>query len=154
MKVKLSPFTILFLSLNSILIFCASRKINPEKKPSSRSTYTNMDIQINPADNIDSQVYDTWVKKTKTHADKASDEVVYKKTLKIMEDAKSLIEVSAKDDIADGPDALKTEVTSGALVHTISGKRTKISPMLRENRKIDATANYTGLANYFGYVIK
>ena len=154
MKVKLSPFTILFLSLNSILIFCASRKINPEKKPSSRSTYTNMDIQINPADNIDSQVYDTWVKKTKTHADKASDEVVYKKTLKIMEDAKSLIEVSAKDDIADGPDAQKNEVTSGALVGTISGKRTKISPMLREHRKVDPTASYTGLANYFGYVIK
>jgi len=86
MKVKLSPFTILFLSLNSILIFCASRKINPEKKPSSRSTYTNMDIQINPADNIDSQVYDTWVKKTKTHADQAYDEVVYKKKQKIMEE--------------------------------------------------------------------
>lgn len=54
MKFKLSPFIVLFLSLNSILIFCATRKVEPEEKPSTGLTHTSEDDQLSPDDNFES----------------------------------------------------------------------------------------------------
>lgn len=62
MKFQLSPFIVLFVSLNSILIFCASRKIDPKKKPSSVKMHTIRNSAVKPEDNLDSHDIDTSLK--------------------------------------------------------------------------------------------
>lgn len=54
MKVKLSPFAILFLLLNSILIFCASKKIDEENKISSGLIHKNENTKLSAGYTFDS----------------------------------------------------------------------------------------------------
>jgi predicted metalloendopeptidase len=100
MKVKLSPFTILFLLLNSILIFCASRKIDSEKKPSSSLTNTTTDTHVKASDNFNAYANSSWVKKTKIAADKSSADIGFIINDRSDEGVKNSTPTSTKDDFA------------------------------------------------------
>lgn len=91
MKLKLSPFIILFFLLNTTLIICAFTKIDSEEKPASGLTYTSTNNPIRPIDIIDPQGSDAWVKKNKAR-----------------QSAKALTQGHTKEDVAEGSYKQKT----------------------------------------------
>lgn len=103
MKVKLSPFTILFLLLNSILIFCASRKIDVEKKPASSLTHTNQDNQLSLSDTINAPANGIWITGTEIPAQKDSYIIGYTIREKAYKGIKPIIKASVNDDFSGGP---------------------------------------------------
>jgi hypothetical protein len=72
MKFKLSPFIVLFVSLNSILIFCATRNVDAKKTTSTGLTHTNEDSQLSPDDNFDAAINYSSMKNTKLPATEVS----------------------------------------------------------------------------------
>jgi predicted metalloendopeptidase len=145
MKLKLSPFTILFLLLNSILIFCASRKVDTEKKTSSAVTLTNAKTHLRPGVNIDANPNGSWVADTKIPVNKVSYSIGYIIDGKIQEEASFFMKASANNDFAEESAEQKTRNHYGAFRGALSRDRTEISSL--GQIKIDAISNYKDLAN-------
>lgn len=144
MKVKLSPFTILFLILNSILIFCASRKDDVPKEPSSSLTHTKGDLPPSPGNHFDSATDGIWVKNTQTQTEKAIYDNGYVIHEKAQEELKSIMEVPTKDDSVKASAEQKREDVYGTFMDTIRD-RTEVSFLIQI--KIDRIANYSDLTN-------
>jgi hypothetical protein len=72
MKLKPSPFIVLFLSLNSILIFCATRKADAKKNSSTGLEHAVDDSPLSPGDNFDALTNDPSIKNAKLTASAVS----------------------------------------------------------------------------------
>jgi len=112
----------------------------------------NMDTLVSPGDNFADYVNGTWAKKTKIPADKASYgtfDVLYDQSQK---DVKAIIEDAAKGNNAEGSDKQKIGDYYASFIDRKNRDAKGISPIQSELKSIDAIANYTDLASYFGKV--
>ena len=110
----------------------------------------NMDTKVKPGDNFADYVNGTWYKNTKIPADKASYgafDMLYDQS---REDVKTIIEGAAKGDNADGSDEQKIGDYYASFMNRKDRDAKGISPIQPELKAIDAIANYTDLASYFG----
>jgi hypothetical protein len=101
MKFQLSPFIVLFISLNTILIFCATRKVDSEKKPSSSLTQTDEDTRENPNDNFDASAKLSSIKYSKLPAAEVNYYIGYMIYEKEHNELNSILETSAKTNLDD-----------------------------------------------------
>jgi predicted metalloendopeptidase len=145
MKLKLSPFTVLFLSLNSILIFCASRKVDTEKKTPSALTNTTSYAQLRPGGNLDASANGSWMTNTKIPANKVYYSIGYIIDEKTQRDFNFVLKTSASNDLPEESDEQKIGYLCGTFRDTVSRDRTEISSLGKI--KIDAITNYRDLAN-------
>ena len=110
----------------------------------------NMDTKVNPGDNFANYVTGTWYKNTKIPADKASYgafDMLYDQSQK---DVKAIIENAAKGTNVDGSDEQKIGDYYTSFMNRKDRDAKGISPIQPELKTIDAIANYTDLASYFG----
>lgn len=133
MKLKLSPFTILFLSLNSLLIFCATSNIDAGKEQSTRLTDTKMETQADSDFN-----FDGYTNKNTNILGKPSHGFGYKINGKSAEDLKV---VSVKDDYTKESLELKTEYLYFTMTDTVLIEREGISLPISD--KIGTTVSYS-----------
>jgi len=109
-----------------------------------------MDTKVNPGDNFANYVNGTWLKKTKIPADKASYgafDMLYDQSQK---DVKAIIEEAAKGSNAGGSDEQKIGDYYASFMNRKERDAKGISPIQPELKNIDAIANCTDLAAYFG----
>jgi putative endopeptidase len=151
MKLTKFPFKTQFLLLASILLLGAFTKSKISDGLLSGINTKNMDTSVKPGDNFNSYVNGTWVKNTKIPADKSSYGIGRITADKAQEDVKAIIENASKGTFADGSDEQKIGDFYGSFMDTIARDKKGIAPLLSEYKKIDAIANYTDLASYFGY---
>jgi len=109
MKFKLSPFLVLFLSLNSILIFCASRKADSEKKPSTGLTHTSEESQLSSDDNFDAAINDSSIRKIKLPASEVSYHISSIISEKEQRELNPILENSVEDSFTKDSDEQKSE---------------------------------------------
>ncbi|MBA0882756.1 M13 family metallopeptidase [Flavobacterium sp. BBQ-18] len=114
----------------------------------------NMDTLIKPGDNFEAYVNGTWIKKTQIPADKASYGTAIILNNKAQEDIKKIIENSSKGDFTNGSNEQKIGDFYEAFMNNKTRDQKGITPLIPEFKKIDAIANYTDLAAYFGYANK
>ena len=110
----------------------------------------NMDTKVKPGDNFAEYVNGTWLKNTKIPADKASYgafDMLYDQSQK---DVKAIIEEAAKSNAADGSDEQKIGDYYASFIDRKDRNAKGIAPIQTEIKAIDAIANYTDLASYFG----
>ena len=110
----------------------------------------NMDAKVNPGDNFADYVNGTWYKSTKIPADKASYgafDMLYDQSQK---DVKAIIEDAAKGNNADGSDEQKIGDYYASFMNRKDRDAKGITPIQPDLKAIDAIANYTDLASYFG----
>jgi len=110
----------------------------------------NMDTKVKPGDNFAEYVNGTWYKNTKIPADKASYgafDILYDQSLI---DVRAIIEDAAKGDNADGSDKQKIGDYYASFMNRKDRDAKGITPMQPDLKAIDAIANYTDLASYFG----
>ncbi|TDE05895.1 M13 family metallopeptidase [Flavobacterium sandaracinum] len=136
---------------SSILLLAAFTTFEKTDKTISGINKDNMDTSVRPGDNFDAYVNGTWLKKTKIPDDKASYGVGYMVHEKAQEDVKAIIEASSQGNFATGSDEQKIGDFYDAFMDTKMRDQKGITPLLPEYKKIDAIANYTDLAAYFGY---
>ena len=113
-------------------------------------TKKNMDTLVKPGDDFDAYVNGAWMKATKIPADKASYgafDMLYDKSLK---DVKAIIEEASKGSNADGSDEQKIGDFYASFMDRKGRDSKGIKPIESELKNIDAIANYTDLAAYFG----
>lgn len=123
-----------------------------DKKPELLSGITkkNMDTLVNPGDNFEQYVNGTWKKTNKIPADKASYgafDILYDQSQK---DVKAIIEEASKGTFADGSDEQKIGDFYNSFLNRKDRDAKGISPIQNELKEIDAIANYSDLAAYFG----
>ena len=114
----------------------------------------NMDTTVNPGDNFANYVNGTWLKNTKIPADKASYgafDMLYDQSQK---DVKAIIEDAAKGNNANGSDEQKIGDYYASFMNRKDRDAKGITPIQPELKAIDAIANYTDLASYFGKAIR
>ncbi|WP_396184940.1 M13 family metallopeptidase [Flavobacterium sp.] len=150
MKIKALQFKVtLLIAAFSLLVAC------DKKEPLlSGVILKNMDTLVKPGDNFDGYVNGTWAKNNKIPADKAGIGVGQIINDKAQEDVKEIIENSSKGNFADGSDEQKIGDFYKAFMDTKARDQKGIAPLLPEFKKIDAIANYSDLAAYFGYANK
>ena len=150
MKIKALQFKVtLLIAALSLLVAC------DKKEPLlSGVILKNMDTLVKPGDNFDGYVNGTWAKSNKIPADKAGIGVGQIINDKAQEDVKEIIENSSKGNFADGSDEQKIGDFYKAFMDTKARDQKGIAPLLPEFKKIDAIANYSDLAAYFGYANK
>ena len=150
MKIKALQFKVtLLIAALSLLVAC------DKKEPLlSGVILKNMDTLVKPGDNFDGYVNGTWAKNNKIPADKAGIGVGQIINDKAQEDVKVIIENSSKGNFADGSDEQKIGDFYKAFMDTKARDQKGIAPLLPEFKKIDAIANYSDLAAYFGYANK
>jgi hypothetical protein len=107
-KFKPSPFLILFLSLNCILIFCASREVGTEIKISSSLTNTDGNTQLSPVDNLGATANASLTKNTEIIESKVSSDISYIITEKEQSDLYPVVESSVEDSFAKDSDEQQT----------------------------------------------
>ena len=110
----------------------------------------NMDTKVKPGDNFADYVNGTWYKNTKIPADKASYgafDMLYDQSQK---DVKAIIEDAAKGSNADGSDEQKIGDYYASFMNRKDRDAKGITPIQPELKAIDAIANYSDLASYFG----
>jgi putative endopeptidase len=113
-------------------------------------TKKNMDTLVNPGDDFDAFVNGTWSKNTKIPADKASYgafDMLYDQSQK---DVKAIIEDASKGDFAEGSDQQKIGDYYASYINRKERDAKGVSPIQPELKTIDAIANYTDLAAFFG----
>ena len=154
MKNKPFSFKIVLVLVSSLLLLAAFNKLENSSETLSGINRKNMDTAVRPGDNFNAYVNGIWMKNTKIPADKASYGVGYMVHEKSQEDVKAIIEASAKGNFANGSDEQKIGDFYAAFMDTIARNEKGIAPLLLEYNKIDAIANYTDLAAYFGYANK
>ena len=110
----------------------------------------NMDTKVKPGDNFADYVNGIWYKNTKIPADKASYGAFDMLDDQSRKDVKAIIEDAAKGDNADGSDKQKIGDYFASFMNRKDRDAKGISPIQPELKAIDAIANYTDLASYFG----
>jgi len=136
-----------------ITLFAATvLMVSCEKKEPlvSGITKQNMDTLVKPGDNFQDYVNGTWMKKTKIPADKSSYgafDMLYDQSQK---DVKAIIEEASKGGFAEGSDQQKIGDYYASYINRKERDAKGISPIQPELKAIDAIANYSDLAAFFG----
>lgn len=136
------------ISLVAAVVLMAS--CNKKEELISGVTKKNMDTLVNPGDNFDAYVNGTWVKNNKIPADKTSYgafDILYDQSQK---DVKAIIEEASKGTFAEGSDEQKIGDYYSSFMNRKDRDAKGIAPIQPELKNIDAIANYTDLAAYFG----
>ncbi len=113
-------------------------------------TKMNMDTLVKPGDNFDRFVNGTWSKNNKIPADKSSYgafDMLYDKSQK---DVKVIIEEASKGSFSEGSDEQKIGDYFSSYTNRKDRDSKGVTPIQSELKAIDAIANYTDLATYFG----
>ena len=113
-------------------------------------TKMNMDTLVKPGDNFDRFVNGTWSKNNKIPADKSSYgafDMLYDKSQK---DVKAIIEEASKGSFSKGSDEQKIGDYFSSYTNRKDRDAKGVAPIQSELSAIDAIANYTDLATYFG----
>jgi putative endopeptidase len=113
-------------------------------------TKKNMDTLVKPGDNFQKFVNGTWMKNTKIPADKSSYgafDMLYDQSQK---DVKAIIEEASKGGFADGSDQQKIGDFYASYMNRKERDAKGITPIQSELKAIDAIANYSDLAGFFG----
>jgi putative endopeptidase len=145
---KTSTMKNLKISLVAAVVLMAS--CNKKEELISGVTKKNMDTLVKPGDNFDAYVNGTWVKNNKIPADKTSYgafDVLYDQSQK---DVKAIIEEASKGTFAEGSDEQKIGDYYSSFMNRKDRDAKGIAPIQPELKNIDAIANYTDLAAYFG----
>jgi len=148
------------MKIKSVLFKCsfllAFSLISCDKKENLTSgvILKNMDTLVKPGDNFDAYVNGNWAKSNKIPADKASIGVGQIIDDKAQEDVKAIIENSSKGNFANGSDEQKIGDFYEAFMNVRTRDKKGINPLIPEFKKIDAIANYSDLAEYFGVANK
>ncbi len=136
------------ISLVAVAIIMAS--CNKKEELISGVTISNMDTLVNPGDNFDAYVNGTWVKKNKIPADKTSYgafDILYDQSQK---NVKAIIEEASKGSFAEGSDEQKIGDYYNSFMNRKDRDAKGTAPIQPELKNIDAIANYSDLAAYFG----
>ncbi|WP_158728199.1 MULTISPECIES: M13 family metallopeptidase [unclassified Flavobacterium] len=136
------------ISLVAAVVLMAS--CNKKEELISGVTKKNMDTLVNPGDNFDAYVNGTWVKNNKIPADKTSYgafDILYDQSQK---DVKAIIEEASKGTFSEGSDEQKIGDYYSSFMNRKDRDAKGIAPIQSELKNIDAIANYTDLAAYFG----
>lgn len=136
------------ISLVAVAVIMAS--CNKKEELISGVTISNMDTLVNPGDNFDAYVNGTWVKKNKIPADKTSYgafDILYDQSQK---DVKAIIEEASKGAFAEGSDEQKIGDYYNSFMNRKDRDAKGTAPIQPELKNIDAIANYSDLAAYFG----
>jgi putative endopeptidase len=113
-------------------------------------TKKNMDTLVKPGDNFQEFVNGGWLKKTKIPADKSgygAFDILYDQSQK---DVKAIIEEASKGKFSDGSDQQKIGDFYASYLNRKERDAKGINPIQPELKDIDAIANYSDLAAYFG----
>ena len=138
-------FKIALFTAAIIIVSC-----NKKEEFTSGINTKNMDTIVRPGDNFANYVNGTWTKNTKIPADKASYgafDMLYDKSQK---DVKAIIENAAKSKNTDGSDEQKIGDCYTSYMNRKDRDAKGITPIVPEMKNIDAIANYSDLAAYFG----
>jgi putative endopeptidase len=133
------------LAVATLLVSCAKKE-----ELTSGISKKNMDTTVNPGDNFANYVNGTWLKNTKIPADKASYgafDMLYDQSQK---DIKAIIENAAKANATDGTDEQKIGDCYASFMNRKDRDAKGVTPIQTEMKAIDAIANYTDLASFFG----
>jgi len=138
-------FKITLLAASVLLVSCE------KKEPLvSGITKENMDTLVKPGDNFQQYVNGAWLKKTKIPADKSSYgafDMLYDQSQK---DVKAIIEEASKGGFAEGSDQQKIGDYYASYINRKERDAKGITPIQPELKAIDAIANYSDLAAFFG----
>ncbi|WP_293892206.1 M13-type metalloendopeptidase [Flavobacterium sp.] len=129
-----------------VMASCAKK----EEQLTSGIDKKNMDTKVNPGDNFADYVNGIWYKNTKIPADKASYgafDMLYDQSLV---DVKAIIENAAKSDNAEGSDEQKIGDYYASFMNRKDRDAKGITPIQGDIKAIDAIADYSALAAYFG----
>lgn len=137
-----------------ISLFAASLAIafscNKKEELVSGITKTNIDTLVKPGDNFENYVNGNWLKNNKIPADKSSygaGDMLYDQSQK---DVKAIIEEAAKSNATEGSDEQKIGDYYNSFINRKDRDAKGINPIKPELKNIDAIANYSDLAAYFG----
>jgi putative endopeptidase len=136
------------ISLLAVTVLLAS--CNNKEELVSGIIKKNMDTSVKPGDNFDRFVNGTWTKNTKIPADKSSFgafDMLYDKSQK---DVKAIIEEASKGSFTEGSDEQKIGDYYSSFINRKNRDAKGVTPIQSELKAIDAIANYTDLATYFG----
>jgi len=134
----------------SVLALHSCGKSDKDQPMQSGIIKKNMDTLVKPGDNFEAYVNGAWLKKTKIPADKSSYgafDFIYDKS---QEDVKAIIETAAKSNAADGTNEQKIGDFYASYMDQKDRDAKGISPVQPEFKAIDAIANYSELAAFFG----
>ena len=138
-------FKIALIAAAIIIVSC-----NKKEEFTSGINIKNMDTIVRPGDNFANYVNGTWTKNTKIPADKASYGAFDLLFDKSQIDVKAIIENAAKSKNADGSDEQKIGDCYASFMNRKDRDVKGITPIEPEMKNIDAIANYSDLAAYFG----
>ena len=141
----MKKINITLLAIVTMVVSCAKKE-----ELTSGINKKNMDTKVNPGDNFANYVNGTWLKTTKIPADKASYgsfDMLYDQSQK---DVKAIIEDAAKGKNTDGSDEQKIGDYFASFMNRKDRDAKGITPIQPDLKAIDAIANYTDLASYFG----
>ena len=138
-------FKIALVAAAIIIVSC-----NKKEEFTSGINTKNMDTIVRPGDNFANYVNGTWTKNTKIPADKASYGAFDLLFDKSQIDVKAIIENAAKSKNADGSDEQKIGDCYASFMNRKDRDAKGITPIEPEMKNIDAIANYSDLAAYFG----
>jgi putative endopeptidase len=113
-------------------------------------TKKNMDTLVKPGDNFQEFVNGKWMKNTKIPADKSSYgafDMLYDQSQK---DVKAIIEEASKGSFTEGSDQQKIGDFYASYMNRKERDAKGITPIQPELKAIDAIANYSDLAAFFG----
>ena len=133
-----------------LIAFIAIVSCDKKAELTSGINKKNMDTNVKPGDNFADYVNGTWYNNTKIPADKASYgafDLLYDQS---QLDVKAIIENAAKSNNADGSDEQKIGDYYASFMNRKDRDARGIIPIQSELKTIDAIANYTDLAGYFG----
>ncbi|WP_395063284.1 M13 family metallopeptidase [Flavobacterium sp.] len=136
------------LTLVAATILLASCNKNAEL--ASGITKKNMDTLVKPGDNFEEYVNGAWKKSNKIPADKSSYgafDILYDQSQK---DVKAIIEEASKGTFAEGSNEQKIGDYYNSFLNRKDRDAKGISPIQSDLKTIDAIANYSDLAAYFG----
>lgn len=139
-------FSITLLAATLLLASCNKKEL------SSGIDKKNMDTLTRPGDDFAQYVNGNWSKNAKIPADKASYgafDMLYDKSQK---DVKAIIEEAAKANNAEGSDEQKIGDYFAAYMNRKQRDAKGVAPLQPEMKSIEAIANHTDLAGYFGKV--
>lgn len=138
------------LKISLVVVAIIMASCNKKEELISGVTISNMDTLVNPGDNFDAYVNGTWVKKNKIPAHKTSYgafDILYDQSQK---DVKAIIEEASKGSFAEGSDEQKIGDYYNSFMNRKDRDAKGTAPIQPELKNIDAIANYSDLAAYFG----
>lgn len=113
-----------------------------------------MDTLVKPGNNFNAYVNGGWMKNNKIPADKSSYGAVHLLYDQSQKDVKAIIEEASKGNFAEGSDQQKIGDYYASYMNRKDRDAKGVSPIQPELKKIDAIANYSDLAAYFGLANK